>query len=541
MISNNTIRDSYGSLTTRHGPSATIEGNVIIGDGHPFAGGLRLVDDSHRIINNYIEGARYLNTRFHGGIVIHNGDGSPSNGYQNVTNLLIANNTIVDSVNSINVNGGNQSTDPTDLIFVNNIIDDAVGPIITQADEGMPKNSTYAGNYVDGVEFSDNSSITSFSGFTVLDPALEEDALGISRPTAANAAALAAEMGVDYESFAPVSDDMDGDTREASTLSGADHISSTPAIKGLLTAQDVGPINYRPDFSVGYIGRVDVNNPGFDNGTTGWSFTAPATVTTTDGEYFARGASAEISGDGRIEQAVTVTPNTTYTVSAFTRGPVSLGATIDGTDTKSDANNSDYRFTSTRFNSGDANSVTLFASIDDAVTLFADIGDHDFTNFVSNSGNTVWTVTEGGTLGQVQNSSNSASGSDGSLKFKLNTTTELGGMGVTQLIENIVPNTTYTLSAFALEKNGFDASATIGVYEGSTTNIVASKILDYAALETAGAERGDDSFLKDSFTFNSGSNTSLTLFVTYNTGNTVFASGGDAGDTEFRVDDITLS
>jgi len=170
----------------------------------------------------------------------------------------------------------------------------------------------------------------------------------------------------------------------------------------------------------------------------------------------------------------------------------------------------------------------------------ADIGDASFTSFTGNSSDPNWTITEGGTLGQVQTSSNSASGSDGSLKFKLNDETELGNMGVTQLIENIVPNTTYTLSAYALEKNGSDVTATIGVYDGDTTNVLASKVLDYAALDAAGAEESDDdSFLQDSFTFNSGSNTSLTLFVTYNPNN-VFASGGTANDTEFRVDDISL-
>ena len=120
VIFNNTIRDSYGSITNRHGNNTLIANNFVIGDGHPFSGGLRIVDDSHRIINNYVESARFLNTRFHGGIVLHNSGGSPINGYQVFENNLVAFNTITDSVNSLNVNGGNENSPPRDVRFQRN-------------------------------------------------------------------------------------------------------------------------------------------------------------------------------------------------------------------------------------------------------------------------------------------------------------------------------------------------------------------------------------------------------------------------------------
>ncbi len=543
-ISNNTIRDSYGSLTTRHGSSATISNNFILGDGHPFAGGIRIIDDGHRVVNNYIEGARYLNTRFHGGIVIHNSDGSTTNGYQDVTNVLIANNSIVDSVNSLNVNGGNQSTNPENVFFVNNIIDDAVGPIITQADEGMPAGSTFAGNYVDGVEFSDTAALTSVDGFLETDPALIKDALGVSRPDPASGVVLNADVAVSIGAFSAVTDDMDGQARSGSTLSGSDEVLTSAAATGVLTFDDVGPIGYRPGRNTGAIGRVAVANAGFDAGTSGWSFTSPAVITAADGEYFSRKSSAKVDhADARVSQSLTVAANTNYTLSAFAKGPVKLGVDVGGAETGTDSNNSDYRFSSHGFNSGSNTSVTIFAELDDAVSNSVAIGGADFTDFTGNTSDADWTVIEqSGTLGQVQSTGNSASGADGALKFRLNDGSgETGGMGVTQELTGITPNTDYTLSAYVLYKRDrTDVTATIGVYEGGTTTVLASKLLDYAELEAAGAEESAlDDFLLDSFTFNSGSQTDLTLFVTY-TVNDVLALGGTQSDTELWVDDIAL-
>jgi len=221
---------------------------LFIGDGHPFSGGLRIVDDSHRVINNYIEGARFLDTRFHGGIVLHNTDNSTSNGYQTFENNLVAYNTITDSVNSLNVDGGNRNNPPFDVRFVNNIIDDAVGPVIRDLDVRgqLPQNSVYAGNYVEGPAFSDEPSITSAFGFIQREIDLVDDEQGVARPTQAEAATLIASTTANISPFEPIIDDIDGQSRSNSPTSGADQISSDTIKYGLLSASDVGPKNYRP-------------------------------------------------------------------------------------------------------------------------------------------------------------------------------------------------------------------------------------------------------------------------------------------------------
>jgi len=531
-ISNNTVRDSFGAITLRHGSSAVVANNFIIGDGHPFASGIRIIDDGHRVINNYVEGVRYLTTNFHGGIAIHNGNGSTTNGYQNVENVLIAHNTIVDSVNSLNFHAGRESRSPTRVFFVNNVVDDAVGHLITNADDGLPTDSVYAGNYVDATQFSDSDNLLSAAGFTKLDPALQKGDDGLYRPTSNSSANIPAAI-VATGNFAPVEDDMDGQARSAETLSGADEISAAPTTTGMLDRRDVGPKRYVPPESRGYVIRYPISNSGFDNGAAGWSLTGSAAITNDANEVFARGASARIDDSaGRITQTLSIAAQTNYTLSAFTRGPVQLGVTLDGIDSSTVSENSKYRFERHQFNSGSNTTVAIFAGLAGLVTNKVEIRNSDFSGFggVTDAN---WVVTEGVGIGKVQDTSNSASGADGAAKFRWQDNSTGGSPGITQLLENIEPNTDFTLSAYVLDKNDTGATLTIGVYAGSTTNVVASKELNYASLEASGAQSGDDSFLRDSFVFNSGSQTSLTLFVLYNS--------NESGGAELRLDDISLS
>jgi len=552
VVFNNTIRDSYGSITNRHGNTTLISNNFVIGDGHPFSGGLRVVDDSHRIINNYVEGARFLNTRFHGGIVLHNTDGSTTNGYQVFENNLVAFNTVTDSVNSLNVNGGNRNSPPRDVRFVNNIIDDAVGPVIRDADlDGLPADSVYAGNYVEGSAFSDDPNITSFTGFTQTNIDLEDDAQGIARPTASAASALVADLSADISPFNAIGYDIDGQVRSGSTTSGADENNSSTPLYGLLAPENVGPLNYRPVEGEAIVKRVPLNNAGFDALGQDWMITNGAQITTNADDVFARGASGKITDtSGRISQTINVTPNTNYAVTAFTQGPVVLGANVGGVETLGEFNNSDYRHSQFEFNSGNSVTATIFAGLDNMVESNVNIqtanfnrsGDDAFNSSASSSN--PWAIVEGGTIGQVQSSSNSASGADGSLRFRYNTVQENGSPMVSQVLTGIIPNTNYELSSWIRADDGI--TGTMGVYAGTSTTVLESKLLDFEALEEAEAPRGDDSFRRDSFSFNSGNNTTLTIFFTY-TANTIhienpqFESSGNIGNSDLRIDDVELS
>ncbi len=541
-IFNNTIRDSYGSITSRHGSSATISHNFVIGDGHPFAGGIRIVDDGHRVVNNYIEGARFVNTRFHGGIVLHNSDGSTSNGYQTFENVLVANNTITDSVNSLNVNGGRESQNPTDVRFVNNIINDAVGPIIVGADEGMPTGSVYSGNYVEGLEFSDDDDLTSFNGFIHGSVELEKDNLGIARPTSASSDDLISDLNADISPFTAVIDDIDGQTRSTDeTTSGADETSTSNVVYGILTANDVGPINYRPAITEPFVGRINIANSAFDNGAADWTFTSSAEITTDTDEVFARGFSGKITDvAGRISQTLTLDANTNYSLTAFTRGPVSLGVSINGVESSGDFNNSSYRFSRFDFTTGDITEVTIFSTLDDAIENNVNVIESDFTTFDGSASDTnPWVIVEGGSIGRVERSSNSATnGTEGSARFRYSNATEFGSPMISQVLTDIQPNTDYEVSVYVLADDNI--TATMGVNAGETTTLINSKLLDFDALEANDAPEGDDNFRQDTLSFNSGDSTSVTLFFAY-TANRITADGGDGGNTDLRLDDIEIT
>ncbi|WP_245623393.1 chondroitinase-B domain-containing protein [Catenovulum maritimum] len=534
IIRNNTVRDSNGSIVTRHGAEANISNNFIFGDDNPFSGGIRLVDDGHIVTNNYIEGARFQSSNWNGGIVLTTGDGAgdTDNGYQNVENILVAHNTIVDSVNSLNVYGGNNDEAPKNVYFVNNIISDAIGPVIRTNGESMPAGSTFDGNYVYGQAFSDQDSLTSVTGFAELDAELEKANDGLYRPST-NSPSLTAAV-VNTGSFTLPTIDMDGQTRSSVTASGADEILADTNLLAPLTSADVGPKNYRPTPGKIYVEKVNIANHDFDTGDfTGWTNNG-ASITTAADEVFSRGKSLKLdTNSANVTQTVSLTANTNYTLSAFMRGAAKLSILLNGFTYAAERNSTSYGFESVSFNSGDATSAVITASVDDFVKNKAGLVNPNFDD-----GDDGWTSVEGTGIGQVQESSNSAGGADGSIKFKWNAGADTGtphNPYIAQTV-SVEPNTYYTMSMYNLYKESDDDSS---IHFGVSTNTDISVTSDwlasiesvYSALKSAGTTKGDDSFYKDEFSFDSGSNTSLTVFAQFDSTN----------GTEIRVDQFELS
>ncbi len=534
IIRNNTVRDSNGSIVTRHGAEATISNNFIFGDDNPFSGGIRLVDDGHVVTNNYIEGARFQSSNWNGGIVLTTGDGSgdTENGYQNVENVLVAYNTIVDSVNSLNVAGGNNNQAPKDIYFVNNVIADAIGPVIRTNGESMPAGSTFDGNYIHGQKFSDQDSLTSVTGFAMVNAELAKGNDGLYRPTV-NSPSLTAAV-VNLGSFTSPAIDMDGQTRSSVTTSGADEALDQTILLAPLTPADVGPKNYRPTPGKVYVEKVAIANHDFDSGDfTGWTNNG-AVITTADDEVFSRGNSLKVtSNSANVSQTVTVAANTNYTLSAFMKGAAKLAVTVDGQTYAAETNSSSYGFQSVSFNSANATTAVITAAVDDFVTSKAPIVNANFDDK-----QTGWTVVEGTGIGQVQDSSNSAGGADGSIKFVWNSGADTGTPHNPYIAQTItvLANTDYTMSIYNLYKQSNDDSSIVfGASTNAditvTTDWLASKESIYSALKSAGTTKGDDSFYKDQISFNSGANTSITVFAQFK------SSTG----TEIRVDQFELS
>jgi len=90
----NTFYECQGTLTMRHGNETLVESNYFFGNGKSNTGGIRIINESQRVVNNYCEGL--TGYRFRGALVIMNGvPNSPINRYFQVINSEASNNTFV--------------------------------------------------------------------------------------------------------------------------------------------------------------------------------------------------------------------------------------------------------------------------------------------------------------------------------------------------------------------------------------------------------------------------------------------------------------
>jgi poly(beta-D-mannuronate) lyase len=345
-------------------------------------------------------------------------------------------------------------------------------------------------------------------------------------------------MSADTGDYVLPTKDMDGQARSNSTVSGADEISSEALgatdMRGLLTPELVGPLSYTAPVGTPYIVQTAVSNAEFDNQSlTGWT-NVDAEVTTDQEEVFSRGSSVKLdSSVDSLTQTITVEANTNYTLSAFVKGAAKLSATVGGETYSVDENSSDYRFTSVSFNSGAGTSLEISARVDDFVLGFADIENPNFDDAQDG-----WVVNEGTGIGQVQDSDNSASGANGSIKFKHND--DDNGTPYQPYIAQtltVQANTEYTLSMYNLLKGSAEATVLFGAHSGDAIEdgvfaddtVIATKDSVFADLSED--DEGDDSFRPDVLVFNSGDNTTLTIFAQYQ------STSGD----DIRIDDFSMS
>ena len=167
----NTFEDYSGSLTLRHGDNCEVYNNFFLANGQSFSGGIRLMGENHKIYNNYIEGtvARYPNnssTNALAGINIHNGIlNSPLNGYYQVKNATIVNNTFVNCDLGIRVgatfSASTQNQPPQDVVIGNNIMYENTNRAIQVTTQLIGTSSKYENN------IKQNGSFDSFGSVTV--------------------------------------------------------------------------------------------------------------------------------------------------------------------------------------------------------------------------------------------------------------------------------------------------------------------------------------------------------------------------------------
>lgn len=161
-IRNNVFYKSEGSVVTRHGNYVTVDGNYFIGDGvNEQYGGIRVVNTGHWITNNLFYKIKGKN--FRSPIAIMNGiPKSPLNRYNQVTDVVVAYNTFVDSDAPFQFGVGTnisqadvlpkseiRSARPLRIEVVNNVLYNSVGDPSPIIEHDKADGVTFQSNIID--------------------------------------------------------------------------------------------------------------------------------------------------------------------------------------------------------------------------------------------------------------------------------------------------------------------------------------------------------------------------------------------------------
>jgi len=328
---NNTFRRCRGSLVLRHGSKATVDGNYFLGEDVDGTGGIRISDSDHAITNNYIQDCITVGdyAKWNNGITFIGGganadadcaDDNVSNGYQKTEDIILSNNTIINTNAPLfyNVNIENK-TDVKGAVENNLIYFEASDPNLTAVISGDTPTSyddigatlTYTGNVYTGTTLGETNA--GFSEETGIMAAADGEIFTFSGSGSAG-------KGADMDAYAPTTDAMVGYGIGACFLdySGANIIGGDCTIEVLesLTVSSLSPLS--PDAG-SYDVTVTANVSWTAASNDGWisidtnSGTSNATVSVTVTENVDNSSRigtvtfAQVEGGGDIVRTLTVT------------------------------------------------------------------------------------------------------------------------------------------------------------------------------------------------------------------------------------------
>ncbi|MDC1514943.1 T9SS type A sorting domain-containing protein [Polaribacter sp.] len=217
---NNTFRRCRGSLVLRHGSDAIIDGNYFLGENIDGTGGIRITDSNHEITNNYIQDCitEEDQAKWNNGITFIGGSANAavscsetntSNGYQKSENLIISNNTIINTNAPLYYNTDKGTTDPSGNVLNNliyfvagnaNLSDVISGDTDTAYDE-IGTTLTYTGNVYTGTSLGETN--TGFSEETGITANANGEIFTFSGTGSS-------DKGANLGSYIPSTDDMVG-------------------------------------------------------------------------------------------------------------------------------------------------------------------------------------------------------------------------------------------------------------------------------------------------------------------------------------------
>lgn len=234
IVRRNTFFECEGSLVMRHGDRNTVSENFFIGNHLPETGGIRVINNGHKIYNNYLYGLK--GERFRAALAVMNGvPNSLLNRYHKAKDAIIANNTFIDCDNiELGVGSDFERTDvPENILIANNLFVHRQNEQVYQALDD-----------ISGITFRDNmvsvpSGNFKGSGFSNIDPKLLKVGPGLMIATAR------AIENSSMQSFDFITGDITGKKRSGKATAGALQIKHRKHFKPWATAENTGVKWYR--------------------------------------------------------------------------------------------------------------------------------------------------------------------------------------------------------------------------------------------------------------------------------------------------------
>jgi poly(beta-D-mannuronate) lyase len=223
VIRHNTIRNSKGTITLRHGWNNTVDGNMLIGG----TAGIRVFGNDHVVINNVVQNSTRSPLVELGGGDIKD-DTKNLNVHEAADRILVAHNTLVSAGLGIStvlqVGASGEKFNPDTVTVANNIM---VGGVRVE----KSTNLTWQGNLA-----TVKTTAMPITGYRVVNPQLVQ-ADGLYRLSPLSPALRAATVTVDK-----VTSDMDGQARPQQNRSiGADELVIDGTDRNPFTSLVVGP------------------------------------------------------------------------------------------------------------------------------------------------------------------------------------------------------------------------------------------------------------------------------------------------------------
>ncbi len=226
----NTFVRCEGALTLRHGHRCLVEGNYFLGHRKRYSGGVRIIGEDHRVINNYFADLQGDETR--SAVSMMNGiPDTPLHGYSQVTGAVVAFNSFVNCKWSLAIGLGEDkgaTLAPKDCLVANNLFSIGKRPLLDE--QTQSQGFVWQGNLIQA-----NNAISEAIGRRVADLGLKEGEDGVWRPSPDSPAAGAA-LG----EFPLVVEDIDRQPRPEPRDVGCVQISASSTQSGPLSPGDVG-------------------------------------------------------------------------------------------------------------------------------------------------------------------------------------------------------------------------------------------------------------------------------------------------------------